>query len=239
MAEEAQATEYNGTKKPEIIPVQITDVVDQMDISIVCEPSQCDSGFTRGYPDVLLEDKIITTSALDLNDQKEEERKEENNTILEKVPDVLDNHEKEFKDFKEDGCQTRIEIDIDKVPSSSPEDISQQDKDQDGNKVETPDILLYQESHHQTGTGDILIEPEEENTSTETDIYYGDGSYDERENGRMVSPHGQHLDPNEMAGSRPDISRHSYSKYDTVSYRKIRKGNTKQRIDEFESMVNL
>lgn len=28
------------------------------------------------------------------------------------------------------------------------------------------------------------------------------------------------------------------SKYSTVSYRKIRKGNTKQRVDEFESMVN-
>ncbi|GCB64082.1 hypothetical protein scyTo_0011706 [Scyliorhinus torazame] len=41
------------------------------------------------------------------------------------------------------------------------------------------------------------------------------------------------------ASRRPDIAKHSYSRYNTVSYRKIRKGNTKQRIDEFESMVHI
>lgn len=40
-------------------------------------------------------------------------------------------------------------------------------------------------------------------------------------------------------GLKLEISKHNYSKYDTVSYRKIRKGNTKQRIDEFESMMTL
>lgn len=38
--------------------------------------------------------------------------------------------------------------------------------------------------------------------------------------------------PDEKPGSK------NASKYSTVSYRKIRKGNTKQRVDEFESMVN-
>ncbi|NWT29352.1 ERMIN protein, partial [Cardinalis cardinalis] len=51
--------------------------------------------------------------------------------------------------------------------------------------------------------------------------------------------------PPEKAGEPPglgkknDISRHSYSRYNTISYRRIRKGNTKQRIDEFESMMHL
>ncbi|XP_048342972.1 ermin [Sphaerodactylus townsendi] len=46
--------------------------------------------------------------------------------------------------------------------------------------------------------------------------------------------------PNEQPGlmKKSDISRHSYSRYNTISYRKIRKGNTKQRIDEFESMMH-
>ncbi|XP_060113089.1 ermin [Heteronotia binoei] len=46
--------------------------------------------------------------------------------------------------------------------------------------------------------------------------------------------------PNDQPSSmkKSDISRHSYSRYNTISYRKIRKGNTKQRIDEFESMMH-
>ncbi|KAM4897895.1 ermin [Sylvia borin] len=68
-----------------------------------------------------------------------------------------------------------------------------------------------------------------------------------RESGQQppapASPTGS--SPLEKAGQQPglgkknDISRHSYSRYNTISYRRIRKGNTKQRIDEFESMMHL
>ncbi|XP_056390400.1 ermin [Hyla sarda] len=240
MAEEAQVSECNGNEKTEIISVQVTDVIDQNGSAIKSKASQGNSGFSSGSPDVLLEDKM-NTPALDLNDKNEEEEKRENNTISGKIPDVLDNHKKEPEDSKDEECQTRVEIDGDPAPLSSLEDVNKQDEDQDGGIPETPDILLYQHSHQPSEAG--TEDTEEENTSIETDTEYGDGLYDEQDNGPQqalaVSPSGRHLEPNEIAGNRPDISRNSYSRYDTVSYRKIRKGNTKQRIDEFESMMNL
>ncbi|XP_023787220.1 ermin [Cyanistes caeruleus] len=69
----------------------------------------------------------------------------------------------------------------------------------------------------------------------------------QRDSGKQASPPGSPgcNSPLEKGGEQPslgkknDISRHSYSRYNTISYRRIRKGNTKQRIDEFESMMHL
>ncbi|NXP42824.1 ERMIN protein, partial [Leiothrix lutea] len=69
----------------------------------------------------------------------------------------------------------------------------------------------------------------------------------QRDSGKQPSPPASPgcNSPLEKAGQPPglgkknDISRHSYSRYNTISYRRIRKGNTKQRIDEFESMMHL
>ncbi|KAG8510450.1 Ermin [Galemys pyrenaicus] len=64
---------------------------------------------------------------------------------------------------------------------------------------------------------------------------------DVSEDSPLSSPSSQPVTPDEHPTlvKRSDISRNAYSRYNTISYRKIRKGNTKQRIDEFESMMNL
>uniref|UniRef100_A0A5F8GAQ3 Ermin n=1 Tax=Monodelphis domestica TaxID=13616 RepID=A0A5F8GAQ3_MONDO len=61
------------------------------------------------------------------------------------------------------------------------------------------------------------------------------------EDSPLSSPNSQPITPEELPalGKKNDISRHTYSRYNTISYRKIKKGNTKQRIDEFESMLHL
>ncbi|KAM5280107.1 ermin [Ctenodactylus gundi] len=61
------------------------------------------------------------------------------------------------------------------------------------------------------------------------------------EDSPLSSPSSQAVTPEEqpMLGKKGDFSRSVYSRYNTISYRKIRKGNTKQRIDEFESMMHL
>ncbi|XP_066433520.1 ermin [Eleutherodactylus coqui] len=236
MAEEAQAPECKENENPEITPVQIIDVIDNVDMSSTCETSQCDSMLTSGGPDIILEDKTVAPAVV-LNDKNEEEQREEHSIILEKGPDVLDNHGIGIEENNEGSCPTRVEIDAGTAPLPSLEDMSKENED--GDKTETPDILLHQESRHssETSTEEVLTETEEENTSIETDTEYGDGLYDEQDNGPQQSL--DVSDSQEIAGSRPDIPINSGSGYDTVSYRKIRKGNTKQRIDEFESMMNL
>ncbi|XP_016051083.1 PREDICTED: ermin isoform X2 [Miniopterus natalensis] len=64
---------------------------------------------------------------------------------------------------------------------------------------------------------------------------------DPSEDSPLSSPSSQPVTPDEQPalGKKGDISRNAYSRYNTISYRKIRKGNTKQRIDEFESMLHL
>ncbi|XP_063788364.1 ermin [Pseudophryne corroboree] len=254
MAEELQVPEYNGNVQTEIIPVQITDVIDEMDTSVLCETRDCDPVFTSKCteePGIHLVDTAVTPIMDVHKEEIEEELKGETG------PESISLTECEAQEEGE--CESILETDSECAPAGTfidkedlneqdkdQQDKDQQDKEQEGVETETPeDILLYNQRKHlaDTSAEDMLIETEEENTSIETDNENEDGSYDEQEyRSHSVSPGGSHIESKEdqsVSGNRPDISRHSYSRYDTVSYRKIRRGNTKQRIDEFESMMNL
>ncbi|XP_075036944.1 ermin [Mixophyes fleayi] len=238
MSEETEIPEHNGNAQPEIIPVQITDIIDQMDTSVVCKTR--DPVFTSKITEgtgIHLADKVVTP-ILDINQETiEEEQKGETDPA---------STSQTGSDAQKGECELIRETEVDSAPACTfpgKEDLDEPSGDHEGVKTETPDILLHSQRKHldETSPEDTLTETEEENTSIETDNENGEGSHDEQEYGfRSVSPGGGHLGSNEeQSGNKPDISRHSYSRYDTVSYRKIRKGNTKQRIDEFESMMNL
>ncbi|NWR78934.1 ERMIN protein, partial [Centropus unirufus] len=95
---------------------------------------------------------------------------------------------------------------------------------------------------------DLEEEDTEEDEVQVIDMKNSEGAHlEQQDSGKEASPPTNPgcNSPGEKPGEQPslgkknDISRHSYSRYNTISYRRIRKGNTKQRIDEFESMMHL
>ncbi|XP_025914089.1 ermin [Apteryx rowi] len=119
----------------------------------------------------------------------------------------------------------------------------------------TPQAKEHAEDEVWLEEGENATEEEEEEDTEEDEVqlieikkeHSEESRLKKQENGKEVSPptsptcNSQPEKPGEQpgVGKKNDISRHSYSRYNTISYRKIRKGNTKQRIDEFESMMHL
>ncbi|XP_006872102.1 PREDICTED: ermin [Chrysochloris asiatica] len=127
------------------------------------------------------------------------------------------------------GFQKPSQVDMlhskhDKEPESWDEEINDDDDDDDDDCNDDNDEVQVIEFKNKNEEGCQLRDE-------------GDAS----EESLLSSPSSQPVTPDEHPtfGKKNDISRNAYARYNTISYRKIRKGNTKQRIDEFESMMHL
>lgn len=250
MADEIQISECNGDTHPEI--PQITNIIDQMDTFALCEMREINPvvpSENKAGSGICLEDNI---DSLEIKENAEEENQAEQHAVPEQDSGMLTSHNTHSEEHNNgEDCQTTLEVEGDHVPaddSPGQEEINKTEADQEESKAEAQDLFMYEPAKtlSETGEDEMLTETEEENTSIETDNDNEHGSCDdEQENSPgptfSVSPSGSHFESfsdQQIPGNRPDISKNSYSRYDTVSYRKIRRGNTKQRIDEFESMMN-
>ncbi|KAM9305672.1 ermin [Gastrophryne carolinensis] len=236
MAEETQIAACNGDTEPEAL--QITQIIDQMDTSLVCKTCEEKPLVTSVNKEVSADN--VDTSHLENNKEKPEEDLEEHpkehESIHQQDSEILTSHIADSCSFEEHDSEGDMRGRIEAKAGNVLSDDSPHQEELPEQEPESEDTSLSKDRKHTTDTREeTLTETEEENTSIETDNDNGQGSCDEHENGSKPFQ----ADPEQpVSGNWPDISRHSYSRYDTVSYRKIRKGNTKQRIDEFESMMN-
>ncbi|KAE8581146.1 hypothetical protein XENTR_v10024680 [Xenopus tropicalis] len=251
MADETWIPEHNGDLPLEVRQVQITDIIDEMAApaeDILCGTLGCDSGTT----DPVGEQQQTQWENRGL-DNKEEEAKDVEigveNTKLGDPAEVSTSHSIEGAEEITGEPRLELESEEDNIPmGEEPGDTEFAERCSSplSQQPETPDLLPTEKAEKLSACQMIEVEEEELASTGHSKENGKESFYDEQENGSKyflsLSPTGSQQDPSEgppNSANRPDIFRHSYSRYDTVSYRKIRKGNTKQRIDEFESMMNL
>ncbi|XP_069472507.1 ermin [Ambystoma mexicanum] len=234
MTEEAQATpnvlECNGKVPPENVQVQVTDVIDEITGTAgtvpweVQETEKCvqtTSTHEEGTDEAPQEtnrgeDSSGTEPDSDVTSENAQASKVANQEEAEATQEL---GEHDLSNKKMEALRIRNPSNDDEFLSAETEEGHETDKAMEG----APTIACETENGEESGPYDEESEPEDSppdspnNFAPRSDTQKGHPSF----------------------GLKAEISKHAYSKYDTVSYRKIRRGNTKQRIDEFESMMNL
>ncbi|XP_006992866.1 ermin isoform X1 [Peromyscus maniculatus bairdii] len=181
------------------------------------EASAEDMAFREGHPWKKIP---LSSSDLEMNTQKERiahqplEHREDDSTTYQAA-------EIEWLGFRKSTPVDILHSKCDEEPEVWNEEINEEDVDDCNDDEDEVRVIEFKRNH---SDGSQL---KEENHA--------------REDSPLSSPGSQPGTPDEqpVLGKKGDISRNAYSRYNTISYRKIRKGNTKQRIDEFESMMHL
>ncbi|XP_009332313.1 PREDICTED: ermin [Pygoscelis adeliae] len=223
MTEEVPAAsgmpECNGSVPPEKGPLQVISVIDEISKSVGTVP----------YVNA-----EMSSDAPPAKENQEENR----NSLAEDIVrgDFDGEKQREEKREESDGMLQQGSADIQDTGTDSHES-EEASTDGRGNAAEEEE---EEEEEEDTEEDDVqVIEIKKENSEASCPKQQGSG----KEASPPASPgcNSQVEKPGEQPslGKKNDVSRHSYSRYNTISYRRIRKGNTKQRIDEFESMMHL
>ncbi|XP_036041399.1 ermin [Onychomys torridus] len=181
------------------------------------EASAEDMAFREGHPWKKI---ALSSSDLEIDAQKERmvhqplEHREDDSTTYRAT-------EIEWLGFRKSSPVDILHSKCDEEPEVWNEEINEEDVDDCNDDEDEVRVIEFKRNHSNSS------QLKEENYA--------------REDSPLSSPSSQPGTPDEqpVLGKKGDISRNAYSRYNTISYRKIRKGNTKQRIDEFESMMHL
>ncbi|XP_054828827.1 ermin [Eublepharis macularius] len=237
MTEDIQVTsgvpESNRNVPSEKPQLQVIDIIDQMANSVEIFPYE-NAEFN---PDSLLmqadqegTDHLVESTACDVSGGEKEYQGlcDENYPISTRAHEGTKHEERNTQQLWDEKVYStnEAEEDQEEVQVHQHKEQTEMETYLEVNENATADFVGAEEVMQNENNGESHKECQETNSKECLPI-------DPRSNSEIETP-------NEQFGTmkKSDISRHSYSRYNTISYRKIRKGNTKQRIDEFESMMH-
>ncbi|XP_066477657.1 ermin [Tiliqua scincoides] len=252
----ASIPEYNRNVPSEKPPLQVIDIIDQIASSVEIFPYEN----TEPNPGSLLTqdnqegvNHLVKNTAFQVSGgEKEPQGKQPKNK--EKKADISPQETRAWEKEPGEGLSVRTkehkvtELEGTKMQQLWDETVyctDEVDEDQEGVQLDEPEEQLKEETDldaHENSTEAGPDGAEEGMLKESHGMSHKKGLENKSKESLPTSPTSNFQSErcNEQPGTmkKNDISRHSYSRYNTISYRKIRKGNTKQRIDEFESMMH-
>ncbi|KAM6200257.1 ermin [Sarcoramphus papa] len=250
MTEEVPATsgmpECNGSVPPEKAPLQVIGVIDEVAKSVGTVPYANAETSADAPPAKENQEENRNSLAEDVvhgdfdGDKQCKETREENDGTLQQGPADTQNTGTDGQESEEGNGNGERELGTAASPGGEAAETLAASADGRGNAAKEEAEAEEEEAEEEEDTEEDEVQVIEIKNSEASCLKQQDSG---KEASPPTSPgcnsQVEKLGEQPSLGKKNDISRHSYSRYNTISYRRIRKGNTKQRIDEFESMMHL